>query len=78
MSHPEDTDIVEQELQQGKFVTVSNEIIDSSNTSECKNCSLLAQSNVDMKKELDAALNQKQVIEREYDNYMRSQELLYN
>ena len=31
-----------------------------------------------MKKELDAALNQKQVIEREYDNYMRSQELLYN
>ena len=87
MNQVQDTDIIEFQLSQGKFIPVIDEIDNSSvqnlgtitlHAVECENCASIVKSNLDLKKELDNAIKQKKAIEKEYNSYVSSQTLLYN
>ena len=87
MNQVQDRDIIEFQLSQGKFTPVIDEIDNSSiqnlgtitlHAVECENCASIVKSNLDLKKELDDAVEQKKVIEREYNLYVNSQTVLYD
>jgi len=87
MNQVQDRDIIEFQLNQGKFNPVIDEIDNSPiqnlgtitlHAVECENCASIVKSNLDLKKELDDAVEQKRVIEREYSLYVNSQTVLYD
>jgi len=87
MNQVQDRDIIEFQLNQGKFNPVIDEIDNSPiqnlgtitlHAVECENCASIVKSNLDLKKELDDAVEQKRVIEREYSLYINSQTVLYD
>ena len=87
MNQVQDRDIIEFQLSQGKFNPVIDEIDNSPiqnlgtitlHAVECENCASIVKSNLDLKKELDDAVEQKRVIEREYNLYVNSQTVLYD
>ena len=87
MNQVQDTDIIDHQLSQGKFVPVIDEINNSSiqnlgsitlHVVECENCASIVKSNSDLKKELDNVIKQKKAIEKEYNSYVSSQSLLYD
>ena len=87
MNQVQDRDIIEFQLNQGKFNPVIDEIDNSPihnlgtitlHAVECENCASIVKSNLDLKKELDDAIKQKKAIEREYNSYVSSQTLLYD
>ena len=87
MNQVQDRDIIEFQLNQGKFNPVIDEIDNSPiqnlgtitlHAVECENCASIVKSNLDLKKELDNAVEQKRVIEREYSLYVNSQTVLYD
>lgn len=87
MNQVQDRDIIEFQLNQGKFNPVIDEIDNSPiqnlgtitlHAVECENCASIVKSNLDLKKELDDAVEQKRVIEREYNLYVNSQTVLYD
>ena len=87
MNQVQDRDIIEFQLHKGKFNPVIDEIDNSPihnlgtitlHAVECENCASIVKSNLDLKKELDNAVEQKRVIEREYSLYVNSQTVLYD
>jgi len=87
MNRVQDRDIIEFQLDQGKFNPVIDEIDNSPvhnlgtitlHAVECENCASIVKSNLDLKKELDDAVKQKIDIEREHNLYVNSQTVLYD
>lgn len=87
MNQVQDRDIIEFQLDQGKFNPVIDEIDNSPihnlgtitlHAVECENCASIVKSNLDLKKKLDDAVKQKIDIEREHNLYVNSQTVLYD